>query len=299
MRVLVTGGIGYVGYPIVRKLLQEGYKVRVFQRGQRPLETLKDVENTQVEVIKGNILDAKAVEQAAQECQAILHLVGIIREDPRQNILMDNIHRVGTHHIVEAAKRAGVPRIVHMSALGARRDAISKYHQSKWEAEEVVRNSQLEYTIFRPSVIFGKGGEGPNFLRQLGDLVQKSPVVPIPGNGLQRLQPVSIDTVASVFCAALKEANSIGKTYDLAGSQTLTYLEILRAVAKTLKRPFYPLFLPFSPLLATAKKLEVFSWFPITSDQLQMLKEGNVSPRWKEVYSDFHLTPLSFQAEWS
>ena len=113
---------------------------------------------------------------------------------------------------------AGVRRFLHMSALGARPSAVSNYHRSKWAAEEAVaKKSGLDATIFRPSVVFGRGRHGPNFVDQLADLVRSAPLIPILGDGHFLLQPVSVRTVAAAFAKALQTSTTVGMAYELGG----------------------------------------------------------------------------------
>ena len=126
----------------------------------------------------------------------------------------------GTVNVLEAAKKAGVKRYLHMSALGTRPNARSRYHQTKWAAEEAVRKSGLAWTIFRPSMIYGPHDISINVLAKL---LRRSPFVPIFGKGTARIQPISIENVAKCFVAAIKNDETIGKTYDLAGPEAFTW----------------------------------------------------------------------------
>src|ERR1700722_10557962 len=112
-----------------------------------------------VRSIPGGFFDPAAVDRAVAGCRAVIHLVGIIRENPRQGITFARMHVSATRALVTAAKRAGIKRFLHMSALGTRAGAPSTYHQTKWEAEQIVRSSGLDWTIFRPSLIHGPTGE--------------------------------------------------------------------------------------------------------------------------------------------
>ncbi|GMA60907.1 NAD-dependent epimerase/dehydratase family protein [Alicyclobacillus fastidiosus] len=157
MRVFVTGGTGYVGVPVVRELLRRGHSVTLLARdASRVPADLCGL----VHVVDGDLADSTALQIGMNQADAVVHLVGIIRENRRRGITMQAVHVGGTTAVLEAARRAGVERLIHMSALGARVGARSRYHKTKWEAETRVRQSGLKFTIFRPSVVFGPGGPG-------------------------------------------------------------------------------------------------------------------------------------------
>ncbi|MCL6632802.1 MAG: NAD-dependent epimerase/dehydratase family protein, partial [Alicyclobacillus herbarius] len=211
MKVFVTGGTGYVGRPVIRALQAAGHEVLALQRpgSRRPLD------DTHIPVFSADVLDTPRLVEGMQGCDAVVHLVGIIRERHRQGVTMRRMHVEATRAVLTAAQAVNVHAIVHMSALCARPNALSAYHRSKWEAEELVRSSEIPYTIFRPSVIFGAGGPGPNFVQQLAQLVERSPLVPIIGDGRFLLQPVSVETVADAFVRAVQAPKQ--RTYELGG----------------------------------------------------------------------------------
>lgn len=288
MRVFVTGGTGYVGVPAVDALVRAGHEVVVLQRpgSVRPLR------RTDVEIVTGEVTDEAALAVGMWGCDAVVHLVGIIREMPRRGVTMQRMHVDATRAVLAAARQAGIGRMVHMSALGARPDAVSAYHRTKWAAEEAVRASGLRYTIFRPSVIFGRGGPGPEFVGQLADLVKSAPVVPVIGDGSFPLQPVAVETVAEAIAQAV--ASPRDAAYELGGPEVLTYLDILRRIAAALGRPLRTLRVPVRVMRAMVPILQRFPSFPITQDQLTMLLEGNVCTDPDAAYRDFGLAPVPF-----
>ena len=151
---------------------------------------------------------------------AVIHLVGIISEAGDQTF--ENVHTRGTQNLVHAARRAGVKRLLHMSALGTRPNAVARYHQSKWAAEEIVRESGLEWTIFRPSIIYGPDD---GFVNLFAKISRFSPLVPIVGNGQTKFEPVPVEAVAHAFVKGLTEPKAIGSAFDLCGPSTLTLNE--------------------------------------------------------------------------
>lgn len=291
MRVFITGGTGYVGQAVVAAAMRTGHQLLVLQRPgtRRPLE------HPGVELVEGDVLEPESFVKSLEGADAIIHLVGIIRESPRQNITMQRLHVEATRNVLEAAEHAQVPRFVHMSALGSRPEAVSGYHRTKWAAEELVRRSGLTFTIFRPSVIFGQGGPGPEFIGQLADLARKAPVLPIIGDGRSPLQPVSIKTVAEAMVASLSSPLAHHKIYEVGGPDVIIYEEIMRRICQTLNKPFRPIHIPFSFMGALLPVLQHFPGFPLTLDQFIMLKEGNVCRNSESLYRDFGLEKLPFK----
>src|SRR5437899_1798339 len=147
MKVFVTGASGFVGEEVVRQLHAAGHAIRILARQPQATRTQWEVSEYGAEVHAGNVLDADSLRGGLKDCEAVIHLVGIISEIGRNTF--ENVHTRGTENIVTAARNAGVRRFVQMSALGTRPNAASRYHQSKWAAEELVRQSGLAWTIFR------------------------------------------------------------------------------------------------------------------------------------------------------
>ena len=207
---------------------------------------------------------------------AIIHLVGIIREFGQSTF--ENIHVHGTENVIKAAREHGAVRDIHMSALGTRADATSRYHKSKYAAEELVRQSGLNYTIFRPSLIFGPRDEFVNLFAKIARL---SPIFPMMNYNQARFSPVSVEVVGRAFTAALTEPRSSGKTFDLCGMDTFEMPELLDRIFTVLGRKRLKVHIPFAVAKAQARVLE-FVYLnllrkpsPFSRDQLIMLCEDN------------------------
>lgn len=206
-------------------------------------------------------------------CSAAIHLVGIIKEVPRERVTFDRLHRVATERVVTACKQLGIGRIIHMSALGAREGAVTAYHRTKWFGEEVVRASGLAWTIFRPSVIFGPGD---GFTTSLASALARAPMFPVFGDGNVRLQPIAMDEVAKAFVTSLELPASEGRVIELGGPEALTYNEVLRRTASALGRSPALLHLPLGVSRLAVRIAQHLPGAPITMDQLTMLLEGSV-----------------------
>ncbi|MDB6125289.1 MAG: NAD-dependent epimerase/dehydratase [Pedosphaera sp.] len=241
------------------------------------------------------MLDTSTLPAGLKNIDAVIHLVGIISEVGRNTF--EQVHTHGTQNMVVAAQQAGVKRFIHMSALGTRPNAISRYHRSKWAAEEFVRASGLDYTIFRPSIIYGLQD---HFVNLFARMTRFSPVLPVIGRGQSKLQPVPVADVAKCFVKALTEPTSIGQTYDLAGRDVLTFEQVLDEILQVTNRKRWKLHLPLPVARLQATLLEfIFPKLlgkapPLNRDQLIMLGEDNVGNP-EPANKLFDLKPISFR----
>src|SRR3989475_9082325 len=192
-RVFVRGGPGFVARTVVQALRAAGCAVRCLVRrgSDRGLIGLGAIER-----YEGDVMARQSLAQGMAGCDAVIHLVGIIREHPSIGATIERVHTQGTINVLEAAAAVGARRYVHMSALGTRAGARSRYHQTKWAAEEAVRASPVPWTIFRPSIIYGRGDA---FVTLLAGMLGRLPILPGIGTGRPRLQPVPVAHVAQGF----------------------------------------------------------------------------------------------------
>ena len=276
MKVFLTGGTGFVGQEILRRLQDAGHSARILVRSQSPI-VQELVARYGCEVRPGDVTDERSLKGAVEGVDAVIHLVGVISEVGRSTF--ENIHTRGTQNVLAAAHEASVRRFVHMSALGTRANAVSRYHKSKWAAEEAVRQSGLEYTIFRPSLIYGPRDHFVNLFAKITSL---SPVVPILGRRSARFQPVAVEAIATAFVKSITEPKSIGQTYDLCGNETFTLAEIVDQILAVTGRKRLKLHVPSAVADFQAITLEfLFGRVlrrppPLNRDQLIMLNEDNI-----------------------
>lgn len=287
--VFLTGATGFVGGHLAARLAAEGHRIRCLVRrlDHRRAAYLKDLD---AELAAGDILNPDALREAIEGCGAVIHLVGIITEPP--GFTFKQVHVKGTVNVLDAAAAAGVRRYVHMSALGAGSDASTTYFQTKWQAEEAVRASGLDYTIFRPSIIYGPGGE---FINMLLRQIRLMPLVPVIGDGNYRMQPVSVHDVAFCFSRALADGGTIGEEYELGGPESLTYNELVHTICRAAGKRRALIHLPLALVRPVVRLLERFlRHSPVTTDQLKMLLAGNVcdTTRMRE---HFGIEPVAFE----
>lgn len=272
--ILVTGATGFVGAEILRRASRRGWRVRGLARHPERAEPLGRLPN--VELFRGDVTRPRDVAEALEDVEAVIHLVGIIVETRGQSF--EQAHVEATRNVVEATRRAGIPRYVHMSALGVEqgRDA-SEYYRTKWRAEEIVRDAGLATTIFRPSLVFGRDDE---FFNRFARILRWSPVVPLPAGGRSRYQPVWLGDVAECFLQATRMPSTPEPIYDVAGPEVMTLREIVRTLMDVTGRRRLTLAFPLTPLRLAAAVMETaLPAPPLTQDQLRMLSIDNVSDR--------------------
>jgi len=286
--IIITGATGFVGEEVVKQARAAGHPVRVIVRDPRRASWL--AERYGVELFHGNVLYAPSIEGAMQDAKCVIHLVGIIREWKENTF--ERVHVQATKHVIDEAKKAGVKRFVHMSALGTRENARSRYQQTKWAGEDCVRKSGLAWTIFRPSFIYGPKDKAINTLAKL---VQRLPFVPVLGGGNTKIQPISVANVARAFVGAIRNDESISRVYDLCGPEAFTWNELYDKLQMILgtRKPKWHLPLPIARVQAALFE-KILPNPPFTRDQLLMLQEDNVGDP-KPAERDFVLEQEGFE----
>ena len=174
MRIFLTGATGFVGRNMRKRLMDEGHGVRALLRGL-PGQKTRLVQGFHKEgdfaYVPGDVASGAGLDKGMEDCDAVIHLVGIIAEKGSNTFAA--VHHIGTRNVVEAAKRSGIKRFVHMSALGVRAEGVAEYQRSKWRGEEEVRRSGIPHCILRPSLIFG---QGDGFVTQMMDMMKQAPL---------------------------------------------------------------------------------------------------------------------------
>ena len=278
--ILVTGASGFVGSHTVPTLLAAGHRVVALCRtpisGETVVGRLPVVQRANVEVRIGDLTRPATLGPALVGVDAVVHLVALPR-DYNGGADLRLVNTEGTRAVVVAMGSAGVRRLVHMGAMGVTDDSSLHYASSKAKAESLVRASSLDWTILKPSLQFG---EGDGFFNIVAGLVRISPgIVPVPGAGSARFQPIHVDDVAAVVVCALADPSTVGGEFELGGPRYWTYREITREVIGALgkRRAIVPMPLPLIRLVAgTAERLRIP--FPVATDQLRQLRLDNIGP---------------------
>lgn len=290
MRVGLTGATGFVGSYILRELDAADHTVRCVMRD--PGEPIA-IPNDRAERAPGDVTDPASLRGVFDGCDAVIHLVGIIDEKPFKGITFERIHTQGTTNVVNAARASGVQRFIHMSANGAREDGVSGYQQTKWQAEQIVKEAGFEHwTIFRPSIVFGNpGADSTEFATRLArTLVGPFPVLPVFGDGQYRLQPISVEEVAAAFAQALTINPAHEQIYTAVGREAYPYTDVLDRIARGMgRKPKPKVHVPLVLARLGINLLGPLGILPISPAQFEMLVEGNTGDE-SPFYRDFDLT---------
>src|SRR5687768_9603068 len=269
MRILVTGGTGVVGEAAVSALVDKGHEVRLVSRNAE-----KDIAQFpgDVEAVPGNIADVAQVNGAAEDCDAVVHIVGIVAESPPE-LTFDRVNVQGTVNIVREAERAGVKRFIYISSLGAH-DGESDYHRSKKSAEDVVRTFEGNWTILRPGNVYGPGDDVISLLLKM---VRTLPAIPVIDSGDQPFQPIWAGDLGEAIAVAVERKDLATRTLELGGLEQTSMNDVLDRLARITGK--HPARVPVPGLLASigAKAAGLFGvHIPVNEGQSTMLLEGNV-----------------------
>lgn len=299
MRIALFGGTGFVGSYLVDAVLAAGmHPVLLVRAGSEG-----KVEQVRAcSVVNGDIAERKAIDRTLDGAAAAIYNIGILREFPRRGITFDALHFAGAQRAMDAAEAAGVKRFLLMSANGVKADG-TPYQRSKYMAEQYLVTTGLEWTVFRPSVMFGDPRGRQEFATQLLHDVIDSPLpaplfyaglLPVNAGGFE-LSPVHVADVAQAFVAALRQPQTISRTLSLGGPDTWTWREILTTIAAAVGKRKLMLPAPAGLVGASAALLERFPAFPVSRDQLRMLLEGNACSA--AAFAALGITPRRFDTD--
>jgi NADH dehydrogenase len=226
VKVLVTGGSGYVGREVVASLASAGHQVRALVH--RRHDTLPDG----VEQVHGDVTDVDSLAPAAEGCEAIVHLVAILDGSDAE---FEAVNAGGPRNVVAVARAHGITRIAHMCALGVSEQhaPLTRYWGTKYAGKLAITGSGLDWTVIEPSFVFGRNGGA---LKAFESLI-RLPLAPVIGNGRYRHQPVWLGDVATAFARVLERPETIGQVIPLGGPQVFTFDQLLDELARVTGRP--------------------------------------------------------------
>jgi nucleoside-diphosphate-sugar epimerase len=271
VRVLVTGGSGVVGEGAIRALLRRGHQVRLLARraeGQAPGWP------EGVEPWNGDVTRPSSIRGAARGCQAVIHLAGIVREEPPSRTYA-RVNVEGTRHVLAEAGRARVTRFVHVSSLGADRGR-SPYHRSKLAAERLVRRRAGEWVIVRPGNVYGPGDGVMSWLLEL----QRSwPVLPVVAAGDQPFAPVWYEDLGEALAGVVDPRTASRRVLEIAGPDHTSVHDLLDRLARLTGRSPWRVRVPLAAAAVGLKVADALGLgLRVGASQLTMLDEGNVLP---------------------
>jgi uncharacterized protein YbjT (DUF2867 family) len=286
MMIFVAGATGFIGSHLLKALREGGRQVRCLVRDSKRAAACREMG---FEAALGDVTDRDSLRGALEGVQTVVHLVGIIEERAGQTF--EGIHVGGTANLLDEAKGAGVRRFFYQSAIGADLNSWAPYHRTKAEAEEMVKASGIPFTIFRPSLVIGQGG---GFVEKLRGIIRAAPVIPVPGKGEAKLQPIYVGDLVKCMVKALEDPGAIGRTYELGGPEHLTYNEVVRTLAGAMGVEKPLLHIPYGLAALGVRMLERTPLRPATLDQLRLLNTDNICDR-DSVRKNFGFQPLSLR----
>ncbi|WP_029077220.1 complex I NDUFA9 subunit family protein [Kaistia adipata] len=270
--VTVFGGSGFIGRHVVRALAKRGWRVRVAVR--RPdlaghVQPLGAV--GQIMPVQANLRYRWSVDRAIEGADAVVNLVGILSESGRQNF--NAVHDFGARAVAEATRAAGIPILVHQSALGADLKSESAYARSKAKGEAAVLETMPDAVIIRPSIVFGPED---SFFNRFGDLARISPILPLIGGGETKLQPVFVGDVAEAIARAVEGQLAGGTVYELGGPEVKTFRGCMELLLAEIDRSPLLVSVPWSVAHYGATFAQLLPNPLLTVDQVRLLKHDNI-----------------------
>jgi len=270
--VTVFGGSGFLGRHVVRALARQGYRIRVGVRRPELAGHLQPLGKVgQIHPVQANLRYPASVEAAMRGADIVINLVGILAPSGAQTF--DAVQAKGAAAVAQAAARAGA-RLIHVSAIGADAESPSLYAQSKAAGEAAVRDAVPEAVIFRPSTVFGPED---SFTNRFAGIAQVSPIVPLVGGGVTRMQPVYVGDVAAAIAEATNGNAKPGAIYELGGPEVMTLREIMETILRIIDRNRWLAPLPFGLARLNSFLLQFApAPFTLTPDQVTLLEHDNL-----------------------
>jgi len=311
VKVALFGGTGFVGSYIVDELVSREHHPRLMVRSGSEGKVSKP---EYCETVSGDIHDDYAIRETLYDCDAAIYLIAVIKEFPKEGITNELLQFRGAQRVANIALEVGVKRFLLMSALGTNcGPGASKYFKAKHLAEQAVKNTELSWTILRPSSIFGdpRGFGRPEFCTMLKkDMLNLIPFprfIPFPApsffTGLNPLNAgsfslsmIHVADVAILVANVLEDDTAIGKTLELGGKQEVSWNEIIKAIASSSGKKIFKMPVPFFAVWLVAVMLDRFTWFPAGRDQLQDLVRGNTCDS-GGLLKNYAIEPIPFTVE--
>lgn len=289
--LLITGATGYIGRHLVARLVDEGTRPRCLVRD--PGRAAQVLPADKVDFVQGDTLNAASLAAAVKGVDTIIHAAFMTadrKQSPGNHYTETNVG--GTAKLIDAAKAAGVQRMIEIGGLGTKPDKPGSYMQGRYLAEQMLMESGLDWTIIRPSVLFGKGAP---FIKGLVDLIRSAPVVPLIGGGKVMFQPIYVEDVVTVIIKVLEEPERTeGKIYTLGGPGYYTFTGILNELLKATKTSRVKVYAPMSLIGIGAAVMEAaLPKPPLTKAALTLFSFDNITDL-NSVERDFGFTPTSF-----
>jgi NADH dehydrogenase len=291
MKIAITGGTGFIGRHLARDLVSRGHAVIVIARGQYT-RNAQPIEGATFVALDAN--DTDKLTNAFEGCDAVVHCAGTSVEDAKQTFY--RLHVEGTRSAVTAAERARVKKFVLVSYLSVRPNVKSEYHTTKWEGEEIVRSSKLNFTILKAGLVYG---QGDHLLNNLSNLFRKMPIFAAVGLHEKTVRLVAVEDLVEVIRASLDENRFARQTVAVLGPEEFPFSQAARRIAKAMGRPSL-LVIPFPVFFHRILAFFSEGFMPkplITKSQVQMLADGISQPTLESVPLPDELKPKTLFTE--
>ncbi len=290
--ILITGATGYIGRHLAQHLAAQGERPRCLVRDITRAKTILPPDK--VEFVEGDTTQPHTLTAAVQGVDTIVHTAFITADHKAlSSNYYENTNVNGTANLIKAAKDAGVTRIIELSGLGTKPDKPGSYMEGRYQAEKMLVDSGLDYTIIQPSVLFGKGA---SFIKGLADLVSTVPVLPLIGGGHTMFQPIFVDDVVTVITKVLEDSSGTNKkTYTIGGPAYYSFSQIFDLLSKTMHKNRLKVYAP-TPLvgLGAAVMAAVLPKPPLTPAAMTLFSFNNTTDL-NSVERDFGFKPTNFE----
>lgn len=287
MKIFISGGTGFIGSHSVRRLIDAGHFVRLLSLRKPEQGTHAPAE--QLEYAAGDILNPQSLQGKMEGCDVAVNFVGIIVEVGEATF--ERIHVQGLQNLLAEARRAGIRRFVHISALGTSDKPASEYFRTKWKAEQLIKDSGVPYVILRPSLVFGPEDKFFNMLRPMLNI----PFIPVAGDGKTKFQPIYVEDVASCIVRSVDDEKPLNGTWEIGGPKQFTFDGMLDLMTEVLGKAHRVKFhVPMSLMMQIARMAEALLKKPfVTRDQLKMLSQ-DITTSSNAVRDIFEVDPHPF-----
>jgi NADH dehydrogenase len=286
--VLVTGASGYVGRRLVPALVAAGRPVRALVRSAD-----RAVFPASVELVRGDVTEPASLPAACEGVATVVNLAAVTADRKAPPGGYDAVNAVGAANLVDAAKSAGVERLVHIGGIDTSTGPAGPYLAGRRRGEQAVIDSGIPWAVLQPSIMFG--GPDSAFVHAMAGLVRRAPIVPVPGDGRLLLQLVWVEDVARCLLALATDETKLGRRHPVGGPEELTYDEQLDVIGAALgKKHVRKAHIPLALMRVQASLLQVIPRPPLTPAALELFGSDNVAGL-DSIPSGFGFQPRSFR----
>ncbi len=288
---LVIGSTGFIGRHLVKQLAAKyPGQVRALVRKNSSRSALAAIAG--VEIVEGDVVDFAALQRALQDVQVIYYLAAVTANIKNKDNIYWKVNVEGARNAVKAAEEAGVQRFVMVSGLGTVEGKPGSYMRTRWEMQQALRNSQLNWVIIQPSILFGEGAE---FFEAQARIMKLLPVAAVIGGGQTRFQPIYVEDVARATIQAGENNDKAGQLIELGGPQYYTYTELVKMILKAINKKRIRMPLPLWAARLNAAMMSILPRPPLTPATLELFDFDNVTPDPQIVEHNFGFKPASLQ----